>query len=192
MAYQSNDAITFLPLGALLQTFPISGLNIVQSFPTPELYRKYNIPYFGETIGKVANRIKDGKIDNLNGRSYQLAKNNGPNSLHGGEVGWGKRVWEGPKPVGLDVVKGLDEVPFSGKGDVGKLEGGESVEFRLRDEDGTEGYPGMVEAWVWCTSGTQKISENGKEKVATVLQMEYEAQLVGGADETVINMTNHS
>lgn len=64
-------------------------------------------------------------------------------------------------------------------------EGGESVVFKIRSEDGEEGFPGTVEASVVYTAG--KTAE-GK----TVLAMEYEAKLVSGADETVINMTNHS
>lgn len=84
MASSSFAPFQFLPLGAIIQSIDVNGINIVQGFPTQELYQKYNSPYFGETIGRVANRIKNGKIDSLNGKSYSLAVNNGPNSLHGG------------------------------------------------------------------------------------------------------------
>lgn len=79
-----SPAVTFLPLGAIIKSYTINGVNIVQSFPTTDLYQKHNSPFFGETIGRVANRIKDGKIDSLNGKSYDLVVNNGPNTLHGG------------------------------------------------------------------------------------------------------------
>ncbi|KAI1350005.1 galactose mutarotase-like domain-containing protein [Xylaria sp. FL0043] len=173
------DEISFLPLGAIIQSFTVGGVNIVQGFPTQELYVSHNGPYFGETIGRVANRISNAKLASLNGgKSYSLTANNGPNTLHGGVKGWGKRIWDGPKPVGLRSIPGLE----------GDLQGGESVEFTLRSEDGDEGFPGEVLAKVIYTTG--KISNGGKE--ATVLGMEYEAELVSGAEETVINMTNHS
>jgi aldose 1-epimerase len=174
----ADAPFAFLPLGAILQTFLVKGVNIVQGFPTQDLYVKHNDPYFGETIGRVANRIKDAKLDSLNGgKSYALAANNGPNNLHGGVVGWGKRIWHGPVPVGVRQIPGVEG-----------LKGGESVEFSLVSEDGDEGFPGTVEAKVIYTAGTQSVS--GKD--VTVLGIEYEAKLVGGADETVINMTNHS
>lgn len=102
----------FLPLGAILQSWVVNGVNIVQGFVDQEDYEKFNQPYFGETIGRVANRVSAGKIDDLNGKSYQLAVNNGPNSLHGGVKGWGKRVWkESSTPMGGEqsaVVYELD------------------------------------------------------------------------------------
>jgi len=52
-------------------------------------------PYFGETIGRYANRI-GGASFKLNGTTYTLPVNNGPNTLHGGFVGWGNRVWQNP------------------------------------------------------------------------------------------------
>ncbi|KAH6654730.1 galactose mutarotase-like domain-containing protein [Truncatella angustata] len=173
----SGPEISLLPLGAIIQSFVVDGVNIVQGFPTQELYVSHNGPYFGETIGRVANRIKNARIDSLNGSSYPLAANNAPNSLHGGVEGWGKRVWEGPKPVGIRQIPGVDG-----------LDGGESVEFKLTSKDGDEGFPGEVVVKVIYTTGTQNVA--GKEVV--VLGIEYEAELVGGAEETVVNLTNHS
>jgi aldose 1-epimerase len=176
----SSAAFQFLPLGAIVQTFLVGETNIVQNFPKQELYQIYNTPHFGETIGRVANRLKDAKINSLNGTSYVLAANNGPNNLHGGLVGWGNRIWDGPTPVGTRQIPGL-----RGCG----LNGGESVMFRLKSEDGDEGFPGTVEARVTYTTGTQTTSDGRNVRV---LGIEYEAELLGGADETVINMTNHS
>jgi aldose 1-epimerase len=176
----SQAPFQFLPLGAIIQSFLLSprNLNIVQAFPKQSQYVAHNEPFFGETIGRVANRLANAKINSLNGKSYSLAANNGVNALHGGNVGWGKRIWEGPSPVGVRGIKGLQGV-----------EGGESVEFKLRSEDGDEGYPGTVDVSVVYTAGTQK--EGGKE--VRVLGIEYEVKLVGEeVDETVVNVTNHS
>ncbi|KAL2163254.1 hypothetical protein VTH06DRAFT_5310 [Thermothelomyces fergusii] len=174
----ADAPVAFLPLGAIIQEFRVGGLNIVQGFPEQSQYESYNFPYFGETIGRVANRIKGAQLNSLNGgRSYKLAANNGPNNLHGGVVGWGKKIWNGPTPVGVRQIPGIEG-----------LDGGESVKFSLVSQDGDEGFPGTVEASVVYTVGKQV--QDGKEVL--VLGFEYEAELVGGADETVINMTNHS
>jgi aldose 1-epimerase len=175
----TDSPISLLPLGGIIHAFTINGTNIVQNFPSQSNYPTHNSPFFGETIGRVANRLKNAKIDSLNGKSYQLAQNDGVNALHGGKVGWGKKVWEGPKKVALREVPGVEG-----------FEGKESVEFTLRSEDGDEGYPGTVDVKVVYTTGTCK-AEGGKE--VTVLAFEYEAKLVGDkVKETVINMTNHS
>ncbi|KAF2501422.1 galactose mutarotase-like protein [Lophium mytilinum] len=165
----SADPFGFLPLGAIIQSFQINGKNIVQSFSTPDLYKEYNSPFFGETIGRIANRVSGARINNLNGKSYQLAANNGPNSLHGGKVGWGKREFDGPKRV--------------------TRHGKDAVLFTLTSPDGEEGYPGTLEIKVWYTQ--EKEHDNGVEKV--ILEFEYEAELVGdSANETAVAMTNHS
>lgn len=173
----SDAPIAFLPFGATIQTFKVKGINIVQGFDTQEQYAKYNGPYFGETIGRVANRISGAQVDSLSSKAWPLVNNDRGNTLHGGTTGWGKRIWSGPKPVGLREVPG-----------VSGLQGGESVEFTLVSEDGDEGFPGKVEVKVVYTSGTVT-NEAGKEVL--VLGIDYEATLAEG-EETAINMTNHS
>lgn len=164
----SEQAFTFLPLGAIIQEFKIKGRNIVQGFPTAELYKKYNAPFFGETIGRIANRVSNAKINELNGKSYSLAANNGPNALHGGEQGWGKREFEGPLKT--------------------ERNGKEAVLFKYLSKDGEEGYPGTVEVRVWYVQEKEK--DNGTEK--EVLHIELEAELVGDeVQETAVNLTNH-
>jgi aldose 1-epimerase len=170
--------VSFLPLGAIIQELRVGGVNIVQGFPEQSHYEKHNDPFFGETIGRVANRIGGAKLNSVNGKSYALATNNGPNNLHGGVVGWGKQVWKGPAPVGVRDIPGAGPL----------TDGGESVKFTLTSLDGDEGFPGTVEASVVYTVGKQ--AQDGKDVL--VLGIEYEAELVDGADETVINMTNHS
>jgi len=164
----SPKACNFLPLGAIIQKFEVKGINIVQGFPTAELYKQHNTPYFGETIGRIANRVAKGKIDDLNGKSYQLPINNGPNSLHGGNQGWGKREFEGPCNVDRN--------------------GRPATFFKYQSPDNEEGYPGTVEARVWYIEEKERVDGIEQE----VLHIEYEAELIGdGVDETAINMTNH-
>ena len=54
-------------------------------------------PYFGETVGRYANRIAKGTFK-LNGQTYTLPINNGVNALHGGLVGFGNHVWSQVAP----------------------------------------------------------------------------------------------
>jgi aldose 1-epimerase len=86
-------------------------------------------PYFGATVGRVANRVAKGKFT-LDGKEYKLAVNNGPNSLHGGLKGFDKVVWKA-EPV--------------------RTPNGAAVKFTYASKDGEEGYPGNLTATVVYT-----------------------------------------
>jgi aldose 1-epimerase len=161
----SDSGFAFLPQGAIIQEFKVAGHNIVLGYPTPEPYA--DSPFFGETIGRIANRIQNSEFS-LNGKSYKLAANEGSNHLHGGLKGWGKKKFDGPEPVNRD--------------------GKEAVLFTYVSKDGEEGYPGTVELRVWYTAFTEE--EGGVSK--TVLETEYEVEMIGDeAEETIVNITNH-
>jgi aldose 1-epimerase len=86
-------------------------------------------PYFGATVGRVGNRIAKGTFT-LNGKTHHLATNNGPNHLHGGNVGFDKVVWK------AEVLSARD---------------GQAVKFTHRSPDGDEGYPGTLDVSVTYT-----------------------------------------
>ncbi|EED13702.1 aldose-1-epimerase, putative [Talaromyces stipitatus ATCC 10500] len=174
----SFEPFSFLRTGAVIQSWDIEGTNIVLGFPTEELYQSHNDYYFGATLGRVANRIKGARLTNLNGRTYTLQPNEGNNILHAGVNSWGHRTWEGPTKVAACKIDGLEGVT-----------GEQSVQFQLLSEDGDEGFPGTVLATIVYTAGWQITSQG--ERVS-VLELAYEAELIANAEETVINMTNHS
>lgn len=76
----------------------------------------------GKTPGRFANRIAGGRFT-LDGKSYRLAVNNGPNHLHGGPTGFANRLWHDETADG-------------------------SVVFTRLSPDGEEGYPGTLTARV--------------------------------------------
>lgn len=164
---QSQSEIGFLSQGAILHEFIVAGHNLVLSCPTADLYLQ--TPYFGETIGRVANRIKSGTIVSLNGKSLQLSTNEGgKNHLHGGNDGWGHKQFGGPY--------------FESRN------GKEATKFMYVSQDGEEGYPGTVELRVWYTA----YEETSHGIVTTVLETEYEVEMIGKeCEETVVNVTNH-
>src|SRR5579872_7205560 len=66
--------------------------DIVLGFDSIEGYLDNPGPFFGALIGRYANRIGGARFA-LDGRQFQLEKNDGDNSLHGGAHGFDKRVW---------------------------------------------------------------------------------------------------
>jgi aldose 1-epimerase len=82
--------------------------------------------FFGVTVGRYANRIAGAKFV-LDGKTYSLAANNGPNALHGGTRGFDKVVW---------TVTEVKSGPTA------------SVTLRYTSRDGEEGYPGTLTASV--------------------------------------------
>src|SRR3954463_6919196 len=84
-----------LTLGGTLRslTLPVKGKRIplVLSLPDLSAYQK-DTSYLGQLVGRYGNRIAGAAFE-LDGKKYALTANNGPNTLHGGEVGFGKYVW---------------------------------------------------------------------------------------------------
>ena len=106
---------------------------------------------FGATIGRYANRIAGGRFA-IDGRAYELVRNNGPNSIHGGLKGFSKRVWQAEGTVDAD---------------------GPAVQLGYVSTDGEEGYPGRlsVEVRYALTADAIRIDYAASTDKPTVLNL---------------------
>jgi len=104
--------------------------NVVLALPTLADYVLRN-PNFGTIVGRFANRIAGARLV-LDGEVHRLAVNDGPNTLHGGARGFGKRWWR------------LTPEPASEDGSV-------SLRLDYESEDGEEGFPGRLAVAVHYT-----------------------------------------
>jgi aldose 1-epimerase len=102
--------------------------DVVLGFDTLEGYEK-GTAYFGATIGRYGNRIGGGQFS-IDGKTYTLPKNNGNNTLHGGIVGFDKKVWKAREIASTD---------------------GQSLEMSYLSADGEEGFPGNLSVKVAFT-----------------------------------------
>lgn len=100
--------------------------NVALGFDNLQDYETKN-PYFGCITGRYANRIAEGRFT-LDGVTYQLDVNNGPNHLHGGFKGFDKQVWE--------VTKEIREKRAVG------------IELHYLSPDGDQKYPGALDTYV--------------------------------------------
>jgi len=99
--------------------------DVVLGYDTAMDYVRNNSPHFGAVVGRYANRIAKGRFM-LDGQTFTLATNNGPNHLHGGLKGFDNVVWRG------------EAVP-------------NGVAFTYVSADGEEGYPGRLQVRVTYT-----------------------------------------
>lgn len=123
------DIMTYGGIVVSLRTLDRNGTqgDIVLGFDRLEGYLAGH-PYFGSLVGRYGNRIANGTFS-LNGKTYTLAKNNGPNHLHGGIKGFDKAVWQAHPSAPSDS----------------------SLTLTYRSADGEEGYPGNLDVTVIYT-----------------------------------------
>jgi aldose 1-epimerase len=124
-----NGDITMqvLTWGGVIQTLEVPDAhgdveNVVLGFDDLSGYVSDEDPYFGSLIGRYGNRIAGGSFT-LDGTTYELPLNNGPNTLHGGPTGFDDQVWEA-----MDVSD--DEVA--------------ALQLDLVSPDGDQGFPGTL------------------------------------------------
>lgn len=125
-------------------------------------------PYFGATCGRVSNRIAGGAFE-LDGKRYTLAKNNGANHLHGGLVGFDKKLWKATPRL---------------------AERGPAVDFEIVSPAGDEGYPGAVTARVTYTltlDGELWVEMSATTDAPTIVNMVHHSywNLAGHAAGTI-------
>ena len=143
--------------------------DIVLGFDDLASYVK-DSPYFGAIVGRYANRIAKGRFT-LDGKTYQLPVNNPPNSLHGGDRGFDKVVWEA--------------TPFDSAGGVG-------VVMTHVSPDGDQGYPGTVRAQVTYTltdSNQLSVEYHATTDKATPINLSNHSyfNLTGGATRDILD-----
>ncbi len=121
--------------------------NVVLGLDSLEGYATRS-PHFGAITGRYANRIARGRFT-LDGTTYQLACNNGPNALHGGPGGFDKRVW---------AIEDMSE---------------RHVALSYVSPDGEEGYPGALTVRVTYTAEADglRIDYHAATDQATVLNL---------------------
>jgi aldose 1-epimerase len=115
-----------ITLGAALQGLEVPDRDgraddVVLGYPTARGYLEGR-QYFGATVGRFANRIAHGRF-RLDGETYQIPVNNGPNALHGGARGFDKRIW---------AIEAVEDHPAP------------RVVLSYLSPDGEEGFPGAL------------------------------------------------
>lgn len=118
--------VAILDFGGIIQSLHVPNASgelgdVVLGFDELEPYLDKS-PYIGALIGRFGNRIANGRFE-LDGKSYELDVNNGPNHLHGGLVGFDKCLWEASASAN---------------------EEGAYLRLSLVSPDGDQGYPGEL------------------------------------------------
>jgi aldose 1-epimerase len=137
----------------------VCGFDKLEDYLSDEYLGSY--PYFGTIIGRFGNRIANGHLE-VEGKTYQMAVNNGPNHLHGGITGFDKRLWEAQTFQTDDAV---------------------GVELSYLSPHLEENYPGNLK--VMCIYSLNNKNELGIEYIAETDQ----ATVVNLTNHTYFNLT---
>ena len=146
----------------------VCGFEKLENYLSDEYLQSY--PYFGVIIGRFGNRIASGNLE-IDGKTYELAINNGPNHLHGGITGFDKRLWTA-KPYENEEVVG--------------------VEFSYVSPHLEENYPGNLQVRCICSLTAanelvlEYVAETDQTTVVNLTNHTY-FNLTGGKE----NILNH-
>lgn len=148
----------------------VLGFNSVEGYRS-NTYLESN-PYFGCTVGRFANRMKGGKFS-INGTEYNITRNEGANSLHGGSIGFDKNLW-------------------SVEGNGSSSDGRVGIEMSLVSSDGDQGYPGALSVKVLFTLNNENelsIEYSGVSNKDTVINLTNHSyfNLAGHGSGTILD-----
>ena len=172
----SGMEVTVSNYGGVITTVKVPDKNkkfgdVVLGFDSVDYYAaKDNTSYFGALIGRYGNRLAHGRFT-LDGHTYQVPTNDGPNSLHGGAVGFNRRIWQA-KDVSTASAPAL--------------------ELHYLSPDGEQGFPGNLNVTVRYTLGNQndlRIDYSATTDKDTVLNLTNHSyfNLAGPGSGTVLN-----
>jgi aldose 1-epimerase len=184
-------SVDILTYGGIVQEINVPSRNghqadVVLGFKTLADYVKFDSPpvapttgvYFGETVGRYANRIAKGTFSlNQPGQgkvTYTLPVNNGPNALHGGIVGFGNHIWASQAVKGNGSV-GVQLTLNSPNGDESAPAGAPGC------PNGCTGYPAAIKVVLTYTLNN-----------ANQLVLHYTTTNESKNLNTIVNLTNHS
>ncbi|MGW7256353.1 aldose epimerase family protein [Streptomyces sp. NPDC054834] len=161
---RAGTRLRVLTYGGIVQSVEVPdregrAADVVLGFDGLDGYLRHPEPYLGALVGRYANRIAGARFT-LDGHTYTLAPNNGPNSLHGGERGFDKRVWEA-EPVG------------------------HGVRLTRVSPHGEEGFPGRLEVSATYTldaSGALRIAYEAVTDAPTVVNLTNHSYFSLGGD----------
>ncbi|WP_329037024.1 galactose mutarotase [Streptomyces sp. NBC_00178] len=150
---RGGTRVRVLTYGAVVQSVEVPGRDggraeVALGMPDVKGYETHTGPYFGAVVGRYANRIAGGSFV-LDGHTHRITRNEGRNTLHGGERGFDKRVWD------------AEEVP-------------DGVRLTLVAQDGEEGFPGRLTVGVTYTldaDGALRIGYRATTDAPTVLNL---------------------
>lgn len=156
-----------LSLGGIIKNLYVTDKNgnrtdVVLGRSTLEDYQN-NAGYFGAAIGRHANRISNSTFE-LNSKVYKVGANEGKNSLHGGFVGFDKKIW--------DVIVEDGAEP--------------SLVLSLTSPDGEEGFPGNLDVTM-----TYTLTKDNSIKIHYIAKCD-EDTVVNLTNHSYFNLSGHS
>jgi len=170
--------VEVINLGGIILTFNVpdkngNTVNVSANLETVADYEARN-PFFGTLVGRYGNRIANAAFT-LDGVEYKLYANNGPNSLHGGKVGFNAVLWN------VEEIKGRDFV---------------GLKLTYTSKDGEEGYPGSLDVTVLYKLDTQNqwtMDYTAKTDKKTVLNLTNHTywNLAGFSPDTLSMIHGH-
>lgn len=149
--------------GATIQSIKKDGHQYVAGFDDLSGYKQALNPFFGATIGRVANRISNAEFS-IDGSKYSVSKNeNGTNCLHGGENGFDKNYFLGP------IVRKNENNDIT-------------LSFVYAEKDGSNGFPADLVTYVNYTVNSSSFQ----------IEYEAEIPQTSSSNATPVHLTNHS